>query len=112
MKRRQLQILDVLNHQRYRSYICGIWSCMHYRCNPENPIASTLYHGRRGIRVCEEWYDFETFLKWAKENNYRKGRCIDRIDNDGHYCPKNCQVLTLSEHGRKTWRDYCKRFKK
>lgn len=51
----------------------------------------------RGIKVCDEWLDFENFYSWAKENGYREELTIDRIDNDGDYTPDNCRWSTQVE---------------
>lgn len=77
------------------------WSAMKQRCfNPNLPIYK--YYGGRGITVCDEWKDdFVAFRDWALANGYDDTLTIDRIDNDGDYCPQNCQFLTRSENAAK-----------
>ena len=52
----------------------------------------------RGIRLCDEWFDFVEFFKWSNLNCYKKGLQIDRIDNDGNYEPSNCHFVTSAEN--------------
>ena len=78
------------------SRLYGIWLGMKTRCNNHKVDSYRLYGGR-GIKVCEEWNDYLTFKKWALDNGYSDELSIDRIDNDGDYCPQNCKWSTLIE---------------
>jgi len=80
----------VTKHGESDGRLHRIWRGMKTRCN--NPNCTTFHHyGGRGIRVCEEWLDFEEFRKWAIESGYEDGLSIDRIENDQGYNPNNCR---------------------
>lgn len=67
----------------------GIWKCMRQRCvNQRN--ADYPAYGGRGIRVCERWDDFSTFLGDMGERPSPR-HSIDRIDPNGDYEPSNCR---------------------
>lgn len=75
------------------------WESMRNRCyNPSN----IMYHryGGRGIRVCDEWEEFEPFKEWAIANGFNKGLALDRVDGNGDYCPGNCRWVTQKENNR------------
>ena len=55
------------------------------------------WYGGKGIKVCEEWYDYQTFKDWALNNGYEDGLTIDRLDSDKDYEPQNCRWVTMVE---------------
>lgn len=89
-------------HDMSRTRLYRIWVNMKYRCSPTCAERYyKLYYGR-GIRVCAEWQDFETFAKWALNNGYSDELTIDRINNDGNYEPTNCRWVGMDVQANNT----------
>ncbi|MGH9931002.1 MAG: hypothetical protein ACREA9_17480 [Pyrinomonadaceae bacterium] len=77
-----------------------VWSGMIGRC--ETPSAGGYdRYGGRGIGVCDEWRrDPAAFIAWALLNGWQRGMHIDRINNDGNYCPGNCRFVPPKANAR------------
>lgn len=78
------------------------------RCYDENCKTYKSY-GAKGIKVCEEWHDRETFKEWAYAHGYVNGMRVLRRDTNGDYCPDNCYIGE-SDYitKRKGYKKFCK----
>lgn len=77
-----------------------LWKGMLERCtDPKNPEVMRRYAGR-GIRVCDEWQDYENFRDWSFSHGYNDALSIERIDNDAGYSPDNCKWIERPKQAR------------
>lgn len=72
--------------RKSRTYIS--WGCMWQRVNDGKGIYQK-------IKICKRWKNFENFLKDIGERP--EGTTLDRINNNGNYCKKNCRWATMAQ---------------
>lgn len=84
-------------HGKSRTNIYMTWCAMIQRCSNENNSQFKNYGGR-GIKVCDRWENFNNFFE--DMGNKKTGKTLGRIDNDGDYCPENCQWETAKQQAR------------
>lgn len=94
---REMRVIANTKHGKHGTRIYKSWESMKARCYNNNDKKFPRYGGR-GITVCDEWRnDFQVFYDWAISHGYKEGLTIDRINNDGNYCPENCRWVGLNE---------------
>lgn len=92
--------------------VCSKYGNVMRRCYSSKDSAYKNYGGR-GIKVHGPWIkDINVFKTWILNELEAKGISVDdfilkssnihihRVDNDGHYTPDNCVLVTAQENSR------------
>ena len=89
-------------HNMTHTSLHNRWKSMKQRCLNTNCKAYKNY-GARGIKICDEWLEFNNFYNWSINNGYDEKLELDRIDNDKDYSPSNCRWVTplINNHNRR-----------
>ncbi|MGE0190252.1 MAG: hypothetical protein AB7Q04_13325 [Steroidobacteraceae bacterium] len=86
---------NALRHGMSQTRTYRIWVHMIQRCHNKNRPRYKDYGGR-GIKVCDKWREsFDCFF--ADMGECPENQTIDRINNNGDYCKKNCKWSTYKE---------------
>ena len=51
---------------------------MKHRCNDKS---KAKYYRDKGIKVCNEWLEYDNFYKWCIDNGFNKNLDLDIIDD-------------------------------
>lgn len=93
---------------KYRHGLAGTriqhtWYDMMGRCY--NPKYKNYHnYGGRGIFVCERWHNIKLFHQ--DMGDPPEGLSLERMDNNGPYCPENCKWDTMKNQLRNQRRNH------
>lgn len=96
---RELIAQKMTTHGKSKTRLHTIWLGMMNRCYHSSAVSEYVWdkYGGVGIRVAQEWHDFQVFYEWAVQNGYKDGLTVDRVDGTKDYAPENCRWATRKQ---------------
>lgn len=76
----------------------AVWYSMVRRCTVESALFYELYGGR-GITVCDEWLEYDSFISDMKDRPSPKHQ-LDRTDSNKGYSADNCKWVLAVDNLR------------
>lgn len=98
--KKELSNKRAYKHGLARTTEYHIWASMKQRCLNKKTEHYNRYGGR-GVKVCKRWLKFENFHEDMGKRPSSK-YSLDRINNDGNYCKRNCRWATSKEQMNNT----------
>jgi len=108
------RLKELATHKMSGTSFYNRWRTLKARCNNKNNLKYKNYGGRGIKNLWKNFLDFkkDMFASYVKHiNKYGiEQTSIDRINNNGHYCKKNCRWATqkIQQNNRRDNIKICK----
>jgi hypothetical protein len=84
----------MIKHKMSNTTIYSQWCRIIQKCYNSNNQHYYLYGGK-GVTICEEWQEFNNFLKWLKDNNRKNYDRVCLIEGKKEFSPNNCILMKV-----------------